>query len=65
MVHRCGGFDGAWRLHSLGCYGGRWVCVGVLGGDGDTLVDGGGVNILGEDGVMLVDGGDVWLGCRG
>ena len=46
---QCCGFDCAWGHQSWSHYSDCWVCVGVLEGDGD----------------MLVDGVDAWLGCGG
>ena len=36
---RCRGLDGAWGRWHLSDYGGRWVCVEVLGGDVGALVN--------------------------
>lgn len=43
MVHMiwCGGLDGTWDYRCLGGYGGHWVRIDILVGDGDTPVDGG------------------------
>lgn len=39
---RCRGLDGAWGRWHLSDYGGRWVCVEVLGGDVGALINGSG-----------------------
>jgi len=43
LCERCGGLDGAWGCQCLSGYSGHWVCTDVLGRDGGTPIDGGGV----------------------